>query len=108
MCFKKKNTSKKINENREKVESNAKKIGILMALNGYEELHDKLLVLKDKLQFMTPSILSKVDSLDTKIKHALDDLKILLNKNEKQSNLEKAMEQIKDIEVLIAERNSLI
>ena len=104
MCFKKTKVGKKTNENREAIALNARRMDVLISLNDDPELESVLLALKNKIKYLTPSASSKVSAYDGKIKNAIDDLKIAFNR----SNSDAIREQLKNLDVMISERNTFI
>ena len=104
MCFKKTKVGKKTNENRETIALNARRMDVLISLNDDPELESVLLALKNKIKYLTPSASSKVSAYDGKIKNAIDDLKIAFNR----SNSDAIREQLKNLDVMISERNTFI
>ena len=106
MCFfkKKKNLAKKNNEDRALIESNSLAINALMILSEDKEFNKSLLKLQEEIKYLIPSTQDKIYSFDKKIQHLIEDLKIVLTKNGVPEL--KANNILKEIRVLIADRNS--
>lgn len=90
---------------RELVAENAKRVEALIVLAGDdEELVNSLNALQEQLKYLVPTDDKKVYDSDMKIKHNIEDMKIVLTKDGKDK-ADKANSLIKDIKVLIADRN---
>ncbi len=102
--FKKKSNGTKNGEDRELIDRNYKLVEALIVLSTDDELTEQLGDVKEKLKYLTPSENSKVYDADKKISNAIQDMKILLTKEA----IPKAKTALKELLVLVAERNSLI
>ncbi len=107
MCFfRRKKVAEKTKENQEAIELNSKSIDVLVVLaEGKEDVVAELNDIKEKLTFLLPS--DKAVNVDKKIKNLIGDLKIALTKSEGEMS-GKVSEIIKEIELAIAERATLI
>ena len=102
--FKKKSSGVKNSEDRELIERNYRLVDALIVLSSDEELTEQLGDVKEKLKYLTPSENSKVYDMDKRITNAIQDMKILLTKDA----VPKAKTALKEILVLVAERNSIV
>ncbi|MBQ8302640.1 MAG: hypothetical protein IJX97_03715 [Clostridia bacterium] len=102
--FKKKSNGVKNGEDRELIDRNYKLVEALIVLSSDEELTEQLGDVKEKLKYLTPSENPKVYDADKKITNAIQDMKILLTKEA----VPKAKTALKELLVLVAERNSLV
>ena len=65
-----------------------------------------LKALQEKVKYMIPSSDSKVVSLDKKIQNAISDFKVTMVKKEDEALKKAVADFIRDVEVMIAERNA--
>ncbi len=87
------------------IDSNAKFVEVLLVqAEGNEEVTKELEDLKETLKYLKPSREKKVYELDGKIKDSLGDLKIAFTKTDGEGN-KKTVQLIKDVKMLVAERN---
>lgn len=108
MCFKKRNKSKLIAQDRELIELNANAVDTLVVLAGEnEEIIGALNDVQNKLRYLIASDNSKVYKVDEIIKNQLQDMKLYLNKP-KKVEIEGVKDYIREIEVSIVSRNNLI
>ncbi len=108
MCFKKRNKSKLIAQDRELIELNANAVDTLIVLAGEnEEIIGALKDIQNKLRYLIASDNTKVYKLDEIIKNQLQDMKLYLNKP-KKVEIEGVKDYIREIEVSIVSRNNLI
>lgn len=108
MCFKKRNKSKLIAQDRELIELNANAVDTLVVLAADNvDIVDALRDLQNKLRYLIASDNAKVYKLDEIIKNQLQDMKLYLNKP-KKVEIEGTKEYIREIEVSIVSRNNLI
>lgn len=109
MCFFKKNKiAARIKEDRELIEQNGKYVSSLIVLaQDNEEFVKKLKLLQETLKYLIGSGNEKVKEYDKKIKDALGDLRVMLVKANGQNDM-KVDSKIKDIELLISDRNVLL
>lgn len=105
MFLKKKKSLTEINiEDRKLIESNAKSFETLLVLSKTEEFNRELKRIQNKIMYLGASTNEKVLDFDKKIKETIDDLKISLTKDGDTENNLKATKLLKDIEILITER----
>lgn len=67
---------------------------ILVYANGNDTLCNRLVEVKDNIRFFNPTTNSKVLLVDTKIANKLDDLKILVAKDNTQETCFRVLEEI--------------
>ncbi len=91
-------------EDQQLISKNAVMIDVLISLTSNATCKEELKKLQEKLQYLTASDLSKVYDGDKKIANAIDDFKQWLYKE--KDDAEKTAKMIKELYVLIAERNS--
>lgn len=89
---------------RQLVDQNAKAVDILIAIVTSEEGKAALAELRDKLKFLMPSASDGAYQKDCKIKNMLDDFKIAVTRKPDDMNV--ISNNIRDIEIVIAERNT--
>ena len=100
-----KNSSPAPDEDNGIIAENTKFVEVLLAqAEGNEEVVNELKELQEELKYLKPSREKKVYDYDKKIKDNLGDLKIAFTKTDGDSN-KKTVQLIKDIKILIAERN---
>lgn len=108
MCFRKRNKSKLIADDRNIIEANANAVDTLVVLaSDNEEVIDALKDIQNKLRYLIASDNAKVYKLDEIIKNQLQDMKLYLNKP-KKVEIEGVKDYIREIEVSIVSRNNLI
>ncbi len=108
MCFRKRNKSKLIADDRNLIEANANAVDTLVVLaSDNEEIIDALKDIQNKLRYLIASDNAKVYKLDEIIKNQLQDMKLYLNKP-KKVEIEGVKDYIREIEVSIVSRNNLI
>lgn len=108
MCFRKRNKSKLIADDRNLIEANANAVDTLVVLaSDNEEVIDALKDIQNKLRYLIASDNAKVYKLDEIIKNQLQDMKLYLNKP-KKVEIEGVKDYIREIEVSIVSRNNLI
>lgn len=111
MCFKrnrKKAFDKSMNkvlESKELLDDNIVKIKTICEIASESLVKADLDKLCDKIAYSSPSRKEEVKKCDKKIFDRLDDLKILVCGNKSQEKIE---DLIKDIEVMLIERNANI
>lgn len=112
MC-RKSNKTKLANQDRELIEENANAIDtlIILAKNNAKvdnaKIEEALKTLQNKLRYLIPSPEQKILKLDEQIKNQIQDEKIQLNRAI-IVELSDIKDFVKEIEVSIATRNSLI
>lgn len=108
LLFKKKTPKNKAGSegDRKAVEQNARLVDVLIAIETDADGKAKLELLKEKLKYLMPSEKDEVYAKDVEIKRALDDFKIAITK--KPDKLEVVEDNVKEIEILVTERNSYI
>ena len=89
---------------RQLVDQNAKAVDILIAIVTIEEGKAALAEYRDKLKFLMPSGTDEAFQKDSKIKNMLDDFKIAVTRKPDDMNV--ISTNIRDIEIVIAERNA--
>ena len=105
--FRKKKMADKVIEDREFVSRNEKSVEALIVLAGQnEDLQKQLHLLKEKLKYLVPSEAAK--DYDKKIKNQIEDLRIILVRSEGQDLPKKAETILRQIMVLISDRNANI
>ncbi len=67
---------------------------IIVYANGNELLCNRLVELKENIKFFNPTSNSKVTALDLKISNKLDDLKILVAKDNTQETCLRVLEEV--------------
>ena len=67
---------------------------ILIYANGNDALCNRLVEVKDNIRFFNPTTNSKVLLVDTKIANKLDDLKILVAKDNTQETCFRVLEEV--------------
>lgn len=107
MFFKKKKASEENIADREIIAHNSKAIEVLIVICEDDEIKKELRILEEKLKYLMPSPDSKIIEHDKKIKAHIEDMKILMTKSNGTVN-EKITGTIRDLKVLISERNSRI
>lgn len=105
MCFKKKTNAESNMTDRELVEKNSRTIDVLIELNRNEEFEAELRNVQETLKYLQPSTNHKIYEADKKIKNAIGDLKIALNKVSDDEPNKKVEALMRDLKVAIAERN---
>ena len=78
---------------------------LLVQAEGNEEVVNELKELQETLKYLKPSREKKVYDYDKKIKDNLGDLKIAFTKTDGEGS-KKTVQLIKDIKMLVAERNT--
>ncbi|MCH5142715.1 MAG: LPXTG cell wall anchor domain-containing protein [Clostridiales bacterium] len=78
---------------------------LLVQAEGNEEIVNELKELQEDLKYLKPSREKKVYDYDKKIKDNLGDLKIAFTKTDGEGS-KKTVQLIKDIKMLVAERNT--
>lgn len=78
----------------------------LIEITDNEEIKNLLVDLKNKVEYLNVSPKPEIEKIDKKIKNQLEDLKIIIVKNKKEQ-LESIKMGIKEVSVLIIERESL-
>lgn len=89
---------------RQLVEQNAKAVDILIAIVTNPDGKAALEELRDKLKYLIPSTGDEVYQKDLKIKNMLDDFKIAVTRKSDDADVVK--NNIHDIEIVVAERNT--
>lgn len=88
------------------ISENAKFVDVLLVqAEGNEEVEKELQDLKESLRYLKPSREKKIYDYDKKIKDSLGDLKIAFTKTDGEGS-KKTVQLIKDIKMLVAERNT--
>ena len=106
MCLGKKR-NKIYDEDKELVVANSKAISVLTKILQDEEFVTRAEQIQIQLKFLTPSNNNKVMDCDKKIRNILEDLKIIVVKNN-HDKVNDAIGTLYKIEVLIAERRLLL
>lgn len=106
MFFKKRRMAADNKEDRELIEFNSKSIDVLLTLTENEELQAELRKIQEEIKFLIPSPDGKIFDFDKKIKAQIEDMKILFTKNADGKMESKIKDAIRELKVLIAERNS--
>ena len=91
---------------RQLVEQNAKLVDILIAMETNADGKAGLAALKEKLKYLMPTDKDEVYAKDIEIKKALDDFKIAVTKHPDRADV--VEDNVKEIEVLVAEPNSYL
>ncbi|MCH5148757.1 MAG: hypothetical protein J1G05_05285 [Clostridiales bacterium] len=78
---------------------------LLVQAEGNEEVVKELKELQENLKYLKPSREKKVYDYDKKIKDNLGDLKIAFTKTDGEGS-KKTVQLIKDVKILVAERNT--
>lgn len=95
----------KPDDDKELIDENARFVEVLKAqAEGNDEVLEELNDLQEKIKYLKPSREKKVYEYDKKIKDSLGDLKIAFTKTDGEGS-KKTVQLIKDIKVLVAERN---
>ena len=63
--------------------------------------------MQEKIKYLTPSTIEKIVNFDKKITETIGDLKISLTKDGDTESNSKPLKLLQDIEILIAERESV-
>ena len=108
MCFfKRKNEENEMSvlEDRELILLSSQEIDVLIAMSKDEDIKEKLLNIKDQLQYLSPYKNPKVTKIDEGIKQKIEDIKIRLVKDE-NSSCEIIDKEIDMINIWIKERNA--
>ena len=105
---KRKKLAQKNQLDRNVIDVNYKMIDALVVLCTDDDFNTELKKLQEQLKYQISSTNDKVCSFDKKIKSAIDDLKIALTKEGDAKNNAKAQSLLREIRVLIAERNSYL
>lgn len=107
LFFKKKKAAEKNQDDRNVIETATALINPLIALAEKDaEIIADLKALQEKVKYMIPSSDSKVVSLDKKIQNAISDFKVTMVKKEDEALKKAVADFIRDVEVMIAERNA--
>ena len=107
MCFRRKKASEKVEDNRELISSNSRSMESLVVLaRDDEELKKKFRQLEEKIKYLTPSTNGKVLDCDKKIKNLIEDLRIVLVKADGEPMPPKGENLLRQIELMIADRNA--
>lgn len=102
---KKKNAPVENDADNKLIAENSKFVEVLLVqAEGNDEVVNELKELQEKLKYLKPSREKKVYDYDKKIKDSLGDLKIAFTKTDGESS-KKTVQLIKDIKMLVAERN---
>ena len=108
MLFHKNNDAKIAKEDRDLIAENSKMIEVLLVLcKGREEEEKALKELEEKMKYLQSSTEDDVLKIDKKIKNQLADLKIALVKEDGEFT-DKVKKELRDLEILVAERNAKI
>lgn len=106
MCFiKKKKEEVSLLEDRETILLLSQEIDVLIAMTKNQELIDKLVEVQDQIKYCSPYKNEKVYNIDLKIKQKVEDIKLLLIKND-ETNDEIVLKEIDMINIMIKERNA--
>lgn len=107
LFFKKKKIDKDlIDEDLKIIKTNTQIIDILMVhADVCEPLVEKLKELREKIEFLNPSVKAEVKNADKKIGDKLGDIKIALSKCSAKGEFDGWEKLTREIEVAIAERN---
>ena len=96
--FKKKNKREEILKNKHSAEGLASNVDVLISLaRENEEVVDLLEQLQDKVKYFNPTDNKDVLTLDTKISHRIDDLKIAINKAKAKEDYSAVKQEIEDL-----------
>ena len=102
---KKKSTPADTDADNKLIAENFKFVDVLLVqAEGNEEVVKELNELKENLKYLKPSKEKKVYDYDKKIKDSLGDLKIAFTKTDGEES-KKTVQLIKEIKMLVAERN---
>lgn len=105
--FHRKKESEKAVDDREQIDANARAVEVLIVLaDKNAALVAQLRALQEQLKYLTPSADSAVTKYDQKIKHLIEDLKIVLTRADNGQTPPKAIDGIMQIKVAILERNA--
>ena len=92
---KKENTSRGVLKNKKSIESMVANVeSILIYANGNDDLCHRLVEVKDNIRFFNPTTNDRVLIVDTKIANKLDDLKILVAKDNTQETCFRVLEEV--------------
>lgn len=111
MCLfgRKKKEKQLVLESRERITANKKEIDVLLILaENDEKVTSDLLKLQSTIGFLNPSTAADVKKADLKIGDKIGDFKIFLNKASQKNDFTGYESYIKEINILIAERNAKI
>ena len=108
--FKKKKTAKQqVLNDISLIKENSQFIGVLLVYaKEDEQLSKELTALQEKIKYLNPCDNEEILKMDGKIKDKLGDLKIFMNKGSQKNNFSGFEPFLRDIELLIAERNAKI
>lgn len=106
MFFKKRRMAADNKEDRELIDFNSKSIDVLIALTENAAFQSELKKIQEEIKFLIPSSENKVYDYDKKIKAHIEDMKILFTKNSEGKMDSKISDAMRELNVLIAERNS--
>ena len=108
MFFHKNKDAQIAKEDRDLIAENSKMIEVLLVLcKGREEEEKALKELEEKMKYLQPSTEDDVLKIEKKIKNQLADLKIALVKEDGEFT-DKMKKELRDLEILVAERNAKI
>ena len=108
MClFRRKNLTENNKKDREMISLNEKSFETLLILAKEDEFKDKIRAVQNKVKYLIPSTNDKVFNYDKKIKEAIGDLKISLTKDGSVETNNKLEKLLQEIEILIAERETV-
>jgi len=87
--------SRGVLKNKKSIESMVANVeSILVYANGNDQLCHRLVEVKDNIRFFNPTTNAKVLLVDTKIANRLDDLKILVAKDNTQETCFRVLEEV--------------
>ena len=107
MFFHKNKDAQIAKEDRDLIAENSKMIEVLLVLCKGREEEKALKELEEKMKYLQPSTEDDVLKIDKKIKNQLADLKIALVKEDGEFT-DKVKKELRDLEILVAERNAKI
>lgn len=106
LCFSKPKKKQLLAESRERIQANVRTLAVCLELSDDEaETEPHIKRVYDDVSYMTPSALVAVMQLDKKINALAGDLKIALTKG-KERDVAKALAILRDLELIVVERNT--
>lgn len=108
LFFHKKNAADKTSEDRNLISENERSIDALIVLaeeTKNEDIENEFKQIKEKLKYLIASDNEKIIDFDKKIKNAIEDLRIVLIKDDGELT-SKAEKLILQLKLIIADRNA--
>lgn len=103
---KKKNKQEVVFDSKQTVGKNASDVLVLISkMEEFPEAEEKAKVVHDNLKYLSPSTDADVHKIDQEIHRKIDDLKIEVNKMNKDRQIEQTLSVLNTLQSLIVQRN---